>query len=263
VAGLLATSGEQGPPDFELPPAPGPSADSKQQIVRDLAYLRSHRAEAINRAIWTAAPLFDSVSERLGVSPGEVPFFLPGELIDALGGSAVDRGQPERRRAAFATVLFEDAFSSATGDGEIEEIRRRLGLPGAVEASDGAPDADPAEPLLRGVVASPGRATGHVRLVRDDGDDHKVEKGDILVTTMTFPSLVGSMQRSAAIVTDDGGLLSHAAVTARELQKPCLIDTARATEVLSDRDLVEVDCEAGVVNHAGIGAGRRFGGNKS
>jgi phosphohistidine swiveling domain-containing protein len=255
VAALLATSGSDGPPVFDPRSKPESETDSRQRVVGELVYLRSHRAEAVNHSIWIAAPLFESIARRAGVAAADVPFFLPDELLGALAGVELDRGLAEVRRTAFATVLSEDAFTSATGVDEVDELQRRLGLPAWGEPATKASQSDGAAPLLRGVVASPGRARGRVRLIRGNEGDVRVETGDILVTTMTYPSLVASMQRSAAIVTDDGGLLSHAAVTARELEKPCLIDTARATEVLSDGDFVEVDCEVGVVNYVGRGVG--------
>jgi pyruvate,water dikinase len=64
---------------------------------------------------------------------------------------------------------------------------------------------------------------------------------------MTTPELVPLMQKAAAIVTDLGGILSHAAIVSRELGKPCVVGTGKATQVLNDGDLVEVDAENGTV----------------
>jgi pyruvate,water dikinase len=78
-------------------------------------------------------------------------------------------------------------------------------------------------------------------------DFHKLEAGDVLVTTMTTPDFIILMQKSGAIVTDIGGLLCHAAIVSRELGKPCVIGTKFATQMLHDGDLVEVDADNGVV----------------
>lgn len=64
---------------------------------------------------------------------------------------------------------------------------------------------------------------------------------------MTSPEYVPAMKRSGAVITDEGGLLSHAAIVARELGKPCIVGTKIATKVLKDGDLVEVDANKGVV----------------
>jgi pyruvate,water dikinase len=76
---------------------------------------------------------------------------------------------------------------------------------------------------------------------------NKVQKGDILVTSMTTPDYVPAMERAAAFITDEGGLSCHAAIVAREMKKPCIIGTKIATKVLKDGDIVEVDANQGIV----------------
>lgn len=75
----------------------------------------------------------------------------------------------------------------------------------------------------------------------------KIEAGFVLVTESTTPELLGLMSRSIGIITDMGGMLSHAAITSRELGIPCIIGTKVATQVLKDGDMVEVDADNGVV----------------
>lgn len=96
--------------------------------------------------------------------------------------------------------------------------------------------------------ASGGLVTGKVKIVLDPSDTDKVEDGDILVTTMTNPLFVPAMRRAAAIVTDVGGQLSHAAIVAREFGIPCVVATGNATTVLSDGMEVTVDGTSGLVN---------------
>jgi len=76
---------------------------------------------------------------------------------------------------------------------------------------------------------------------------NKMPKGNILVTTMTSPDMIPAMKKASAFVTDDGGVLCHAAIVAREMKKPCIIGTKIATKVLHDGDLVEVDANLGIV----------------
>ena len=78
-------------------------------------------------------------------------------------------------------------------------------------------------------------------------DINKVLRGDILVATMTFPNYVPAMEKAAAFVTDEGGILCHAAIIAREMRKPCIIGTKIATKVFKDGDKVEVDATKGIV----------------
>jgi pyruvate,water dikinase len=64
---------------------------------------------------------------------------------------------------------------------------------------------------------------------------------------MTSPDYISAMNLAGAIVTDEGGLLSHAAIVSRELGKPCIVGTKVATRVFKNRDLVEVDANKGIV----------------
>lgn len=101
--------------------------------------------------------------------------------------------------------------------------------------------------VISGVAASPGIATGKVKLVKDAGQIDKVKKGDILVTKMTSPDFVPAMKRVVAIVTDEGGQTSHAAIVSRELGIPCVVGTKNATKVLNEEMVVTVDGTRGVV----------------
>ena len=101
--------------------------------------------------------------------------------------------------------------------------------------------------LVRGLGASPGRASGPVRVLQSSADEKSLEQGDVLVTHMTSPDWVPIMRRAAAIVTDSGGMTSHAAIVARELGLPCIVGARDATRKLADGTPVTVDGTSGVV----------------
>jgi pyruvate, water dikinase len=97
------------------------------------------------------------------------------------------------------------------------------------------------EVILTGLGASPGIGSGKVRVVKDLSQLSKVEKGDILVTEMTNPDMVVTMQKATAIITDEGGLTCHAAIVSREMGIPAIVGTEKATQVLKDNQIVTVD----------------------
>jgi len=72
-------------------------------------------------------------------------------------------------------------------------------------------------------------------------DINRLEQSEILVTTMTTPDLMLAIERCSAIVTDEGGLLCHAAIISRELGIPCVIGVERATKLIRDGQEVVVD----------------------
>src|SRR5262249_49927533 len=103
-----------------------------------------------------------------------------------------------------------------------------------------------------GKTAFPGLITAKVRVIVDYAKDkHNFQPGEVLVTGMTDPNYLPLMKKASAIVVDTGGLLSHAAIVARELKIPCIIGTERATKVLKNGDVVKVDADRGVVRIIG------------
>lgn len=100
---------------------------------------------------------------------------------------------------------------------------------------------------IKGQAAFKGKMKGIVRIVKNREQMQKVKDGEILVSPMTTPDFMPAMKKASAFVTDEGGITCHAAITARELKKPCIIGTKIATKVLKDEDLVEVDAEKGMV----------------
>jgi phosphoenolpyruvate synthase/pyruvate phosphate dikinase len=100
---------------------------------------------------------------------------------------------------------------------------------------------------IKGRTAHPGKVQGKVSIIITREDINKFKEGDILVSEMTDPSFLHIMEKASAIVTNEGGALCHAAIVARELQKPCITGTKIATKVLKDGDEVEVDAEKGTI----------------
>ena len=103
------------------------------------------------------------------------------------------------------------------------------------------------EVLVRGLGASPRVACGRVRVLQSPQEGGRLQEGEVLVTEMTTPDWVPLMRRAAAIVTNSGGMTSHAAIVSRELGVACIVGTGNATEVLSDGQVVTVDGQQGVV----------------
>jgi pyruvate,water dikinase len=114
----------------------------------------------------------------------------------------------------------------------------------AADVGDGAGDDTR---VLRGVGASIGTVTGTARIVVSADDFERVQPGDVLVCTAPNPSWVALYAIVSALVTDTGGLLSHAAVVAREFGVPAVVGTGNATRRIRDGQEVEVDGAAGVV----------------
>ena len=103
------------------------------------------------------------------------------------------------------------------------------------------------EEILSGIAASPGVASGRIKIITNMQNLHKINQGDILVTKMTNPDMVVTMQKSAAIVTDDGGMTAHAAIVSREMGIPAVVGTKVATTKLKEGEVITVDGSSGKI----------------
>lgn len=101
--------------------------------------------------------------------------------------------------------------------------------------------------LLKGLAASRGVASGPVKVIYSLGELDKIQEGDILVTKMTNPDMVVTMQKSKAIITDEGGMTAHAAIVSREIGIPCVVGTKEATKMFHDGQIVTVDGTNGII----------------
>lgn len=110
--------------------------------------------------------------------------------------------------------------------------------------------------IIEGVVASPGKVTAKARVLISDFNDfekvalevEKMEQGEVLVAETTSPEIILACKKASAIVTNQGGMLSHAAIVSRELGIPCVIGTKKDVLLnIKTGDTVEVDADNGVV----------------
>ncbi len=110
--------------------------------------------------------------------------------------------------------------------------------------------------ILEGLGASPGVGIGNVKLINDMQDLSKIKKGDVLVTEMTNPDMVVSMQKCNAIVTDEGGMTAHASIVSREMGIPAVVGTGKATSILKEGMTITVDGSNGKIYEGQIGETR-------
>ncbi|MEZ4448867.1 MAG: phosphoenolpyruvate synthase [Nannocystaceae bacterium] len=185
------------------------------------------------------------------------------------GDDGRDRTVPLGDAEANARVLGDDELLALARLGL--EVEAHYGKPQDIEwaaAADGsfhlvqtrpittlAADEAPAQgahssgaALVSGLAASPGIASGAVRILRTPDEGERLLHGEVLVAPMTSPDWVPTMRRAAAIVTDSGGMTCHAAIVSRELHIPAVVGAREATKVLRDGEVVTVDGGRGKVS---------------
>lgn len=208
---------------------------SLQSLGNQLAFYRSYIVECTNSVIFEYCPIVKELGEKHGLTWSDVLLLDYQEVIDLNDKNILPRSF-EKRRNGYGKIIMEGKKVIITGgslEKELSRFREKV-------------DQDIKE--INGMVASRGGIIrGIVRVVEESALIAKMEDGDILVANETTPDYVVGMKIAGAIITNQGGITSHAAITSREMGIPCIIGTKIATKVLKDGDMVEVDAEKGVV----------------
>ncbi len=101
--------------------------------------------------------------------------------------------------------------------------------------------------ILQGIGVSKGKAVGKARIIKNFKNYDKFNKGDILVTELTDPTMVPLMNKAAGIICEIGSITSHPSIVSRELGIPCIVNAKNATKILKDNDSIEMDGESGEI----------------
>jgi phosphoenolpyruvate synthase/pyruvate phosphate dikinase len=200
------------------------------------AYLKDFKPYYRDFCSFRVRPLFAEVAKRLDLSLWQALFIFEEEIAEALQGRLkIDKKKIDRRIADSVYLCEYD---------KIENINDKKSLK-RIDALLSGNEENKKE--LKGLAVFPGKVSGKVSLIISNNDLSKFKKGEILVASATRPDFVPLMKKAKAIVTNEGGLLSHAAIISRELKIPCVVGTKIATQVLRDGMTVEVDAGKGVV----------------
>jgi pyruvate,water dikinase len=113
---------------------------------------------------------------------------------------------------------------------------------------DGQPEFDfcAGDTVLRGIGTSPGRATGRAVIVADPGAD-RIRRGDVVVARHTDPGWTPILSVIGGMVMEEGGLLNHCSIVARELGVPSIVGVRRATQLIPEGARVTIDGGMGFV----------------
>jgi len=195
------------------------------EILQDFIYLRTYRITALKKAQLNIKPLLKEISKRFDIAFEDIVWFKPDEIESLI----IDGRVPD----------FEVRKKGYT-------VIRQNGIVRLEEYTKCVEDIKPFE-TIKGVAANKGKAEGVVKIIFSAKEADKMDKGNILVTRMTVPDMIMAIEKAAAIVTDEGGITSHAVIISREFGKPCIIATKIATKILKDGDRVRVDAEKGII----------------
>jgi phosphohistidine swiveling domain-containing protein len=206
------------------------------QLCRQLTFWRTERLDAFALSDSLVQSLYAEAAELLDLPLTDIFLLTRDEIEAALseGRLLTSTQEIETRKDQYCLILHDGdiGFFEPTQQGERSD---------ATAASSGT--------RIVGVGACGGRVAGRVRVVHaGDKNFPALSSGEILVTEMTRIEMGALLDQADAWVTDEGGLMSHAAIYSREKNKPCVIGTGNATNLLRDGMLVEIDGAAGTVD---------------
>lgn len=203
--------------------------------IKEIAYLKDQRDVYRRLGIYHSFKLFDEIAKRLNINRKEAVYLTSREIVDCLHGGDIDANEVRKRMNGF--LLYKDGDNiKVSSDTEFIDkfVKENISH-------------DEKQEEIKGTIANKGVARGIVKNIISVKELGKVHKGDILISITTHPDFIVAMQKASAFVTDEGGIMSHAAIVSREMNKPCIVGTKIATRTLEDGDLVEVDANNGIV----------------
>ncbi len=208
------------------------------EILHKLIYYRDQRNDVRFYAHYFINQLYQEAAKRLKLTIKDFSFLTVQEVIKILKNELIlndYQKEIKQRKQGYLIHKDNDRVKIITGSAA-KEIRNKYFL-------------KPEENLksFKGLSASSGKVKGKVLIIRKDQDLKRMKKGLILVAIFTRPHYLIAMRQAKAVITEEGGLTSHAAIIAREFKIPTVVGTKIASKVLKDGDLVEVDAEKGIV----------------
>tara|TARA_Y100000310_G_scaffold291005_1_gene318591 strand:- start:1 stop:1407 length:1407 start_codon:yes stop_codon:yes gene_type:complete len=204
--------------------------------VGKLAYFKEYRKGLITKTLFLVEPLLKEIGKRKNFTLEQIRYFLPEEIKELLVQNK-DFKEIIEQRMNYSIFVQKNNSQKFLVENEAKQFYK----------DNYKEDIDYETKEIKGTVASMGKVKGKVKIIITVKDMEKMNQGDIIVSSMTNPDLMPAIGKAAAIITDTGGLTSHAAIVSRELNVPCIIGTTHATRILKDNDEVEVDANKGII----------------
>lgn len=201
---------------------------SLQDVRKAYNFMADHHLELFAKEI----------EKRFNVNVDDLKLLLPNE-VKQLIENKLDKTIIQERKPMFVVHATKDDMKFIIGE-EAEKINSAYSIIKKTDESR----------VIQGVLASRGKSyyfRGIAKVLFSPKEIDKINEGDILVTAMTSPDYIVAMRKAGAIITDEGGILCHAAIVSRELKISCIVGTKVATRMIKDGDVIEIHGGRGTV----------------
>ncbi len=227
--------------------------DKKQSLIAELklsneekelieflelfAWYNDYRKEYVMKILHYLDAVLSEIARRKGLSLKQMKYSMAHEVESVLNGT-FDTPLLEKRMKEFVAVWDPQGNKFETFTADAQSAWKRID-PHITHKQE--------QVEITGLPASRGIVRGRAYVTMNAQDSKNMQSGDILITSMTTPDFVTGMKKAVAVVTNEGGILCHAAVVSREFGIPCVVGTQVATRALKTGDYIEVNGDQGIV----------------
>lgn len=209
--------------------------------IQKSIWFRSFRIESFYYSSYLILNLIEAISKSIRTTTKDLVYLDPPEIIDILKDSEkINLAEIKNRKYGFIQYWQPGIFETYSG----HKIDRWIEIIKPGYSAESQKD-------ISGHSAFDGSVSGKVVVIRNLEELpillNEEHKGAILVTHGTNPQYTPYLKNISAIVTDEGGILCHAAIISREMKIPCIIGTKNATKILKNGDTIKVDANKGIV----------------
>ncbi len=207
------------------------------QLAPCIVYFKDFRDDVRRFQVYYYSFLFEKIASHFQIPTSDIGYLTVSEIKQCLINGIFDRKKVEfRKNNPFVITINSNGsiivkHSNLNKYFSIEKSIQKISI----------------QPIIKGIIASKGKVVGPVKIIHSHHDIKRVVDGDIIVANTTHPDYLPAMKRASGFITNEGGLISHAAIVARELNKPCLVGTKNATFVLFEGQIIELDTNIGEV----------------
>jgi phosphohistidine swiveling domain-containing protein len=200
------------------------------KLVAQIGVFRDQNKAKLGETVVRRIAILDEISKRACVNRSDLDLYLVSEIVELISTSrSVENSVIDQRRSK--GVVFTRNEDVSVGVIKLRNYYEKITN----------------LKTIAGTCASPGFLKGKAKIIKSKEDISKINKSDIMVAIGTDFDLLEIMHLSAGIITEEGGLLSHASVVCRELKKPCLIGVKHATDIIKDGQKITLNATEGKI----------------
>ena len=210
------------------------------RTIHEYIFLRTERIDVYKEVLMAVGPFYRRIEKELHLPRGWAAHLSYEEIIKALEKKKLPNIKDLSNREHHQYVVYITQKGTKIISNPKEQLKflkskiKGYGKKKKIKS-------------ISGKISYSGKVKGKVRIIIHVKDVSKMREGEILISNMTHPDYMPAIYKSKAIVTDEGGIVCHAAIISRELKIPCVVGTSDATKVFKTGDMVEVDAEKGIV----------------